>query len=78
MAASWPIGKTKSILPNKASLIFKVDLISGMRLAHVEKQNPIPKKNSEVANLTLLRYDFLVFLKLFLILALGKILDKKL
>jgi hypothetical protein len=49
-----------------------------MRLAHVEKQNTIPKKNSEVANLTLLRYDFLVFLKLFLILALGKILDKKL
>ena len=43
MVSSCPKGKASSIVPNCASLSWSLVLISGMRLAHEAKQNPMQK-----------------------------------
>ena len=50
-----PTGNAKSNVPSSASLKWSIDLISGIRLAQVANENPIPKKNKAVANRTLFR-----------------------
>ena len=76
IASNCPMGNAKSIVPNSASLKFRKDLISGILLAQLEKQKPIPKKNRDVAHLTRTKKENFISLKGFLNFGLDKIFSK--